>query len=148
MVDKRPTERWSFFKNSCPVVGSTSAVVFVTGEMSSTWSAGQDAKEVFRGHWFRDLVKVSVKKPLSSQRRNSSFEHFWWSVSESLFCCRKAWATSSLFVLSCRSSEKVLQRCLRMKKGGTFQLQATRPLELRCRGNLRSQLEAPVRTRS
>ena len=23
--------------------------------MSSTWSAGQDAKEVFRGHWFRDL---------------------------------------------------------------------------------------------
>ena len=54
MVDKRPTERWSFFKNSCPVVGSTSAVVS-HGEMSSTWSDGQDAKEVFRGHWFRDL---------------------------------------------------------------------------------------------
>ena len=25
-------------------------------------------------------LKVRVKKPLSSHRRNSSFEHFWWSV--------------------------------------------------------------------
>ena len=54
MVDKRPTERWSFIKNSCPVVGLTSAVVFVE-KWALTWSAGQDAKEVFRGHWFRDL---------------------------------------------------------------------------------------------
>ena len=54
MVDKRPTERWSFFKNSCPVVGSNLCCRF-HGEMSSIWSAGEDAKEVFRGYWFRDL---------------------------------------------------------------------------------------------
>ena len=93
-------------------------------------------------------LKVSVKKPLSSHRHNSSFEHFWWSVSESLFVAETRELPHHRLCSSCRSSEKVLQRCLRMKKGGTFQLQATRPLELRCRGNLRSPLEAPVRTRS
>ena len=94
-------------------------------------------------------LKVSVKKPLSSHRRNISFEHFWWSVSESLFFfAEKRELPHHRLCSSCRTSEKVLQRCLRMKKGGTFQLQATRTLELRCRGNLRSQLEAPVRTRS